>query len=177
MLSSMKPTLHLSASWPLPKPDARASPGGNQTVSSIPQIAHPTSTAERWASYVLGVCKSDKDPRTLGIWAHEVAVSYTTLCESCRLIEVPPRSARDFSRVLRLMFMPSFEPRTLASFLDVSDRRTLDAILHKAGFGQSAAFSGPVSVVCFLDNQEFVARENAGLKIIRNILEPYLNSP
>lgn len=67
------------------------------------------------------------------------------------------------------MFVPSFDPRTLASFLDIGDRRTLDAILQKAGFGHNAAFSGHISVVCFLDNQEFIARENAGLKIIRNI--------
>jgi hypothetical protein len=133
------------------------------------QIAPPTSTAERWASYVFGACKSDRDPRTLGIWARQVAVSYTTLCESCRLIEVAPRYARDFARVLRIVLMPSFYPCKLASFLDISDRRTLDTILEKAGFGHHATFLRDVSIVSFLDNQQFISRENAGLRVIRDV--------
>jgi hypothetical protein len=140
-----------------------------QTVSAIPQIIHPTSTAERWASYVLGACKSDRDPRTLQIWAHQVAVSYTTLCESCRLIEVAPRCARDFARVLRLIVMPSFDPCVLGSLLDVGDRRTLDSIVQKSGFGQHTTFLRQVSVVSFLDSQHFIARENTGLKVVREV--------
>jgi hypothetical protein len=136
----------------------------------IAQIVNPSSSAERWANYVLGACKSAKDPRTLGIWAREVAVSYTTLCESCRLIGVRPRHARDFTRVLRLLVTPSFEPALLASFLDISDRRTLDSILENAGFSQDRFTSRQVSVLAFLNNQRFIACENAGLKIIRDVL-------
>lgn len=161
MLSNLKPTTYMSVLQPVLEPTA-----------SRPEIVHPTSTAERWASYVLGACKSERDPRTLGIWARQVAVSYTTLCESCRLIEVAPRYARDFARVLRLIVMPSFDPRELASFLDISDRRTLDSILQKAGFGHHATFLRDVSVLSFFDNQQFIPRDNAGLRIIRDVFAP-----
>lgn len=136
----------------------------------IPRIAHPTSTAERWANYVLGACKSEKDPRTLGIWARQVAVSYTTLCESCRLIGVQPRHARDFARVLRIVIRPFFKATDLASFLDISDRRTLESILDAAGLLGDASVTRQVSVVSFLDSQRFIAHENAGLGVLREIL-------
>jgi hypothetical protein len=135
-----------------------------------PEIGHPTSIAERWASYVLGACKSERDPRTLGIWARQVCVSYTTLCESCRLIDVQPRQARDFTRVLRIMLMPLFDFRKLASFLDISDKRTLDTILQTAGLGQPTTLSHHITVRSFLDNQQFIARENPGLVILRDVL-------
>jgi hypothetical protein len=134
----------------------------------IPQIAQPTSTAERWADFVLRACKSEKDLKTLAMWAHQVAVSYTTLCEVCRLIDVQPRQARDFTRVLRAVMRPSFDFCQLASFLDISDRRTLEPLLQTAGF--YTPISHPVSVVSFLDNQQFIKRENAGLRVIRDIL-------
>lgn len=134
----------------------------------IPQIAQPTSTAERWADFVLRGCKSEKDLKTLGMWAHQVAVSYTTLCEVCRLIGVQPRHARDFTRVLRAVMRPSFDFRQLASFLDISDRRTLEPLLQTAGF--DTLVSQPVSAMSFLDNQQFINSENAGLRVIREIL-------
>lgn len=137
--------------------------------SIFPEIASPSSTAERWASYVLGACKSERDPKTLGIWARQVAVSYTTLCESCRLIDVQPRHARDFARILRLLVKPSFDCRQLATFLDISDRRTLWSILQKAGFGDYPLAPLHVSVTNFLENQQFIAQENSGLRILCRI--------
>jgi hypothetical protein len=169
MLSNLKSTVYPPLQ-PVPELAARRQQNHTEAAYVIPQIAHPTSTAERWASYVLRACESERDPRTLGIWAREVAVSYTTLCESCRLVGVSPRAARDFARVLRVLLMSSFGPCIVTSFLDISDRRTLDSILRKAGFGSHAILSGDVSVVSFLDSQQFVAIENPGLKIIRDVL-------
>lgn len=167
-LSSLKPTLDLSAPL-VPRSTARAVQSENQTVLIVPEIVDPTSMAERWASYVLGACKSDRDPRTLAIWARQVGVSYTTLCESCRLIDVQPRHARDFTRVLRIILMPEFDFRRLGSFLDISDNRTLDSILQTAGFGHHATMTNHVSVASFLESQQFIARENPGLVIIREV--------
>ncbi len=175
MLSGLRPALHVSVSQPVPElkpvPElaAKRQQSGSQMMSVVPEIVHPTSMAERWASYVLGACKSERDPRTLGIWARQIGVSYTTLCESCRLIDVQPRHARDFTRVLRIIFMPAFDFRKMASFLDISDKRTLNSILQTAGMGQHAAISHHISVGSFLDNQQFIARENPGLIILRNI--------
>jgi hypothetical protein len=146
--------------------------GAQSIVDGIPQIVHPTSVAERWASYVLGVCKSERDPRTLGIWAQQVAVSYTTLRENCRLVGVQPRHARDFARVLRVVVKSSFDSYfgsfQLASVLDVGDRRTLESILQNAGLPHATALR-QVSVVSFLDNQRFMMHDNAGLRIIYDV--------
>jgi hypothetical protein len=142
-----------------------------QAASAIPQIAQPTSAAERWANYVLGACKSTRDPRTLSIWAHQIGVSYTMLCESCRLVDVQPRHARDLARVLRVIMMPSFRCRQLATFLDISDRRTLNSILQKAGIREDSAFSQQASIAAFLDNQQFIAPDNPGIRIIREVLQ------
>src|SRR5689334_22367089 len=109
-LSSLKSALNLSA-FPVPKLMMGKLQSDNQSVPAIPEISHPTSMAERWANYVLGACKSERDPRTLAIWARQIGVSCTTLCESCRLINVQPRQARDFTRVLRLMLMAAFDFR------------------------------------------------------------------
>lgn len=169
MLSNIRSTSQM----PLPQPFHEIRVGGLESgiepVWTIPQMPHPASTAERWASYVLGACKSAKDPKTLGIWARQIAVSYTTLCESCRLIGVSPRYARDFARVLRLILMPPEDTCDITCLLDISDRRTLNSILERAGFGHHAMFSGQVSVVSFLDNQRFIPRENAGFRIIRSV--------
>jgi hypothetical protein len=169
MLSNLKPITYVSALRPVLEPTASRPQSGIHAVPLIPQIAAPTTIAERWASYVLGACKSVSDLKTIGIWARQVAVSYTTLCETCRLIGVQPRQARDFSRVLRVVLMPSFDAGQLGTHLDISDRRTLDSILRKAGFQHGATSSGHASVASFLDHQEFIVRQNPGLKIVRDI--------
>jgi hypothetical protein len=166
ILSRLHP--HLSVSQPVLKPAAKSHQSGSQILSVLQRIDHPTSMAERWASYVVGACKSERDARTLAIWARQVGVSYTTLCESCRLIDVQPRHARDFTRVLRIILMPAFDFHKLSSFLDISDKRTLDSILQTAGFGHHAPISYHISVRSFLDNQQFIALQNPGLKIIRD---------
>jgi hypothetical protein len=169
LLSSLRSTPQMSFLQPADELTLSRLHSSDHMMPAIPQIAQPTSTAERWASYVLGACVSARDPRTLGIWARQVAVSYTTLCESCRLIGVSPRCARDFARVLRLILMPSLDACDLTCLLDISDRRTLDSILEKAGFGRGATVSAPITVTSFLDNQKFIALENAGLGIIRAV--------
>ena len=169
MFSGLRSTPLPAVSEPVPKPAVKRRQNGSQILSILPRVVQPTSMAERWGSYVLAACKSDRDPRTLAIWARQVGVSYTTLCESCRLINVQPRHARDFTRLLRVILMPEFDFSRLASFLDISDRRTLDSILQKAGFGLRGTFPRHISVSCFLDNQQFIMRENPGLIFLRDV--------
>lgn len=128
----------------------------------------PASTAERWASYVLRGSNSDMDLKTLAVWAREIAVSYTTLCETCRLICVKPRDARDFARVWRAIVRLTPENYEFASVFDISDRRTLNSILDRAGF--SADMPEHLSVQYFLEHQRFITRENAGLRALCNLL-------
>src|SRR5205823_11730656 len=69
----------------------------------------------------------------VGEWAAYVGVSTSSLSESCRLLGIHPRDARDLMRLLRALIQSSAhgcEPETL---LLVSDRRTLKALLDRAG--------------------------------------------
>lgn len=145
---------------------------GRRTLQTgaMPAVSPPASTAERWAHYVLGACRSEKDSRTIAIWAREIGVSYTTLCESCRLINVQPRQARDFARFLRIILMPSFDPRQLSTFIDISDRRTLNSLVRKAGLGTDAGPSNHISVFDFLRNQRFIPMHNPGLNVLCELL-------
>jgi hypothetical protein len=139
-------------------------------TGAMHEVSAPASSAERWVHYVLGACRSEKDPRTIAIWAREIAVSYTTLCESCRLMRIQPRQARDFARFLRIILMPSFDPSQLSTFIDISDRRTLDSLLRKAGLETDAGPSNRISVFDFLDNQHFIPMHNPGLNVLRELL-------
>ena len=143
----------------------------------IPQILQPTSTAERWADYVLRGCRSDKDLKTINIWAHQVAVSYTSLCETCRLIGVQPRQARDFTRILRAIIRSSFDSLQIASFLDVSDRRTLESILKNAGLSNHVRCPQPITILSFIDNQQFISCDNVGIRIIRDCVVKHRYCP
>jgi hypothetical protein len=169
-MQNEKPIVIAADSWPLPGSRVTEWRKAIPQTAAMPEPSPPGSTAERWVHYVLGACRSEKDPRTLAIWAREVAVSYTTLCESCRLMNVRPRQARDFARVLRIILMPSFDASQLAIFFDISDRRTLDSLLRNAGLPTEASPPVRISVFDFLDNQHFIPMHNPGLNVLRELL-------
>jgi ActR/RegA family two-component response regulator len=127
------------------------------------------SAAERWAMHVFRACQCERDLTTLGSWAEFVGVGHTTLCECCRLIAIQPHNARDFARVLRAVMRSSSQafPSPPALFLDVSDRRTLKKLLHRAGLGAIADDDTVVSVEHFLERQGFVPYGNPGLRVLR----------
>ncbi len=129
----------------------------------------PHSIAERWAAHVLKACHADGDLRTLGAWASFVGLSYSSLCESCRLAGVQPLVARDFARVLRAVFRAQLTGCVIEELLDVSDRRTLRLLLSRAGLS-AADVRHKVSIEQFLASQRFVASKNAGLQILRALL-------
>jgi len=129
----------------------------------------PRSAAERWAGHVLKACESEGDLKTVGDWATCAGVSSTSLCESCHLLGIHPRDARDFARVLRALIKSRIhhcEPEVL---LDVSDRRTLTTLLQRGGVVMRTS-SGELSVGEFLSTQRFISADNEGLSILRTLL-------
>jgi len=66
--------------------------------------------------------------------------------------------------------MPSFDPSQLSMFIDISDRRTLDSLVQKAGLGTDAGLSNHISVFDFLRNQRFIPMHNPGLNMLRELL-------
>lgn len=132
-------------------------------------LARPRSAAERWAVYVFKACKSEGDLKTLEDWATFVGVSYSSLCESCRLVGVRPHDARDLARVLRAAIKSRLHRCRPEVLLDVSDRRTLENLLERAGLNPASG-ADSVSVGQFLECQRFVASDNEGLSVLRKLL-------
>lgn len=146
--------------------DASPSP----VLASVSRRISPRSAAERWAGYVIRGCESDGDPKTIGDWARSANVSYSGLCESCRLLDVQPRNGRDFTRVLRALLKCSNNRSQASAFLNVSDGRTLNAILDKAGFGRRRQAGQCMAVDEFLRLQRFIAVDNSGLRALTSLI-------
>lgn len=122
--------------------------------------------ARRWAGYVWAVTESTTDPRTLADWARAVGVSRTVLVESCARVGIAPRDARDLARVLRLVRRVD-DPWEPEAALDVADRRTLRALLSRAGITDG----GRPTVRDFLQRQGFVEPTNAGVLALRLLID------
>jgi CheY-like chemotaxis protein len=153
--------------------DSTSARDGLISLSEDPAISAsaglvPRSAAERWAMLVFNACRSDGDLKTLADWAAFVGVSYSSLREACRLIEVHPRDARDLVRVLRAIMKSTDDGVDPAVLLDVRDQRTLRTLQEKAGMGVQETC---LSVEQFLNNQHFVAHSNVGFIVLRRLLE------
>jgi CheY-like chemotaxis protein len=132
-------------------------------------MGRPRSAAERWALLVFRACQSDGDLKTLEDWATCAGVSYSSLRESCRLLDIRPHTARDLLRVLRAVIRSRLHACPPSVLLDVSDSRTLESLLTRAGILVEAQ-SGPVAVDHFLNAQRFVSNENEGMRVLRRLL-------
>jgi CheY-like chemotaxis protein len=129
----------------------------------------PKSAAERWAFQIIKACQSEGDLKTLDDWATFNGVSYSTLCEICRLVNIRPHDARDLARVLSAVMKARRLDCPIDVLLDVSDRRTLRVLLDKAGIGLGSP-KGSVSVERLFEGQRFVQPDNEGLRVLRGIL-------
>jgi DNA-binding response OmpR family regulator len=122
------------------------------------------SAAQRWAMYVIRGCEAEEDLRTIHDWARFAGVSYSTLCEACRLVRIQPQAARDFARTLRARIKSAQYRCDSSVLLDVRDRRTLKVLLERAGpwFQQGDARS----VLEFIVHQRFVPASNEGIRVL-----------
>ena len=145
----------------------RRPPG--DSIAPLPTRARPRSAAERWALLVCKACECDGDLKTLEDWADCAGVSYSSLRESCRLLDIRPHAARDLVRVLRAVIKSHHHGCPPSVLLDVSDIRTLDSLLTRAGI-RSEAQIGPLPVERLLDAQRLVDQENEGVRILRRLL-------
>lgn len=140
--------------------------GNNETVDPL-RFSRPHSVADRWATYVWRSCCTFKgDLKTLSEWAKCIGVSYSSLCETCRLLGVRPHDARDFTRVLGAIVTAARVGCPADVMLDVSDRRTLRRLLSRAAvdFGQHTP-----SALEFLGTQQFIPAHNPGV-VALNVL-------
>lgn len=134
--------------------------------TTIPDRVEPRSTAERWALHVLKGCEADGDLRTLGAWAAFAGLSYSSLCEICRLAGIRPLDARNLTRILRAVVQSRMHQCRVEELLDISDRRTLKVLMTRAGLSPAGNGHG-ISVEEFLGSQRFVPSNNVGLAVLR----------
>jgi len=131
---------------------------------------HPRSVVERWARYVMKASDissdSEGDLRTLDDWAQHVAVSYSTLCETCRLLGLRPHDARDFARVLRALKAAFLHRCAPDVFLNVGDRRRIRTLSIRAGVDLRSQGS-PMLIQEFLKLQSFVPRDHECVRLIQ----------
>jgi ActR/RegA family two-component response regulator len=135
-------------------------------------MTRPGSVAERWAMLVLRGCESERDLKTLRLWATCAGVSYTSLRESCGLVGIRPHDARDLTRVLRAVIQSCRHHCSPDVLLDVSDRRTIETLFGRAGL-DAASRSAHVSIEQFFESQHFVLGQNAGLRVLRHLLDSH----
>lgn len=135
------------------------------TLPLIARLSTPRSATERWAHLVLKGCEADNDLKTLDDWALFVGVSYSALTEACRMARVKPHDARDFARCLRFLLHSGGRLDRVEDYLDVSDHRTLRALLERAGVTRQAP-SKVMSPREFVEHQAFVDRRSNALAII-----------
>ena len=131
----------------------------------------PGSVAERWALHVLKGCDSTKDLKTIEDWAVFIGVSYSSLRESCHLLGIQAHDARDLMRILRVVLKSRTYRCSPEVMLDVSDGRTLEKLLRRAGLDRTG--TNNLTPEQFLQHQHFVAPENAALRILSLLLTDY----
>jgi hypothetical protein len=136
----------------------------------VPNKAGFDSAAGRWARYVANACASEDDFKTLSNWARFIGVSCSSLCESCRMLGIRPRDARDFTRMLRALIHAAAHRCSPLVLLNVSDRRTLKNLLERSGLRNSSTV--PVSVDRFLEAQRLVPRDREEVRLLRLLLFP-----
>jgi hypothetical protein len=133
-------------------------------------VAGFDSAAGRWARYVANGCTSEDDFKTLGSWARFIGVSCSSLCESCRMLGIRPRDARDFTRMLRALIHAGAHRCSPLVLLNVSDRRTLRKLLERSGLRNVPTV--PESVDRFLEAQRLVPRDREEVRLLRMLLFP-----
>jgi hypothetical protein len=137
--------------------------------SSVEPVRPNASIAERWAQLVLRVCECDCDPRTVHDWARSVGVSQTSLCETCRMLHIKPRHARDFARMLRVIIRAHQLGHPIEALLTVGDARTLKSLIRRSGIGPTLN-NDPEQLSRFIESQQFVSSDNPGLVEVSRLL-------
>jgi ActR/RegA family two-component response regulator len=143
------------------EPERSAAPVNGRAVT----LEH-NSVADRLAAYVIKGCGARDDLKTLAHWAHESAVSYSTLCEICRLNGIRPLDARDFVRVLRAVHRALSAGCAPEVFLAIGDRRTLRVLSARAGIQLESEVSADMMLE-FVARQQFVPDRAEILQTIR----------
>jgi len=135
--------------------------GAIQHARPAPETSR--SCAERWVRVVLRACEAESDPRTLSEWARIAGLSYTSLRELCRLLDIHAHDARDLARMLRAVVNGRRYRCSPKVFLDVGDERTMRLLLRRAGIDRFEAGADPHD---FPRRQQLVRFEHRAIQML-----------
>lgn len=147
--------------WPARRSGADSPSEPRWTLPPVDDL--PKSTVQRWSTLAIKACRADHDLRTLSEWASLAGLSYSSLCEACRIVGLQPHEARDFVRALRALFWASIEECHPQVLLDINDRRTLKAFVRRAG---PSFQERRHSVHEFVRGQRFVSADNGAVRFL-----------
>lgn len=135
----------------------------------VPMADRTQGAAAHFVSLVLRALDSDRDLKTLGVWAKHVGLSDTMLRLACYRAQLKqPHNARDFARVLLAVVRARKHGCDLALLLDIADTRTLGPLLAWAGLtGRTTG----ISVQEFLERQQFIPADHEVLRLLREALK------
>lgn len=140
-----------------------------EKLTRFADTVRPGSAAERWAVLVLKGCGAASDLNTIEYWAEAGALSYTALRQLCIMVDVRPHDARDFARVFRAVVLAAADGSPLESLLNVSDSRTLVALLQKSGIA-SRSPRHHITVEEFLRHQQLIPSDNCAVRLLSDIV-------
>jgi FixJ family two-component response regulator len=130
--------------------DAIQASRGQRSARSEHTEAH---AAIRWVRAILPLLDADGDPRTIATWSRHIGVSSGALKAWCRLVHVSPKCSLNLARLLRALIRHRHFGFPLEQSLDISDERTLSALLNAARVSYAVP---PQTLEIFLHNQTFV---------------------
>lgn len=104
-----------------------------QPILSRPVVRKPGTSLEVWAHRVASISRSEADPTTIAEWARMVNVSRGALRSCCYAAGIGPRVALDVARLVRAVTLAEDSGWPAEAFLNVSDTRTIRALLRRSG--------------------------------------------
>jgi hypothetical protein len=87
----------------------------------------------------------------------------------CYLADVRPKDARDLVRALRLSFARKGSDR-VADLLELSDRRTLNRFLKRAGLEEALEIPAPIAL---LELQRFISSSHSVLRELCTLVHAF----
>jgi hypothetical protein len=143
-------------------------PGPAKDVYRDPDTPH---AAVRWARAIVALTKARDDPRTLGVWAHQVGVSTSQLRSYCALAGLNTKRSLDFARLLRAFSRRRYSGWSLENLLDYSDPRTIRRLLMRAGLADQYRSNTPdvLTPERFVTTQQLISDPTALNEVLRCI--------
>jgi DNA-binding response OmpR family regulator len=125
------------------------------------------SMTHRWADYVMRALDFDGDIKTVEAWAALLRMATSTLSDACDRVNLAPKAACDFLRVLSAVIWANRNRSTPDSILDVRHSSTLARLTDGAG----VSLHERPTVAQFLDRQHFIPQDHPALKALKERLQ------